>query len=151
VELESDYDKREYEWDTTTTPAGVYLLKVVASDRKDNSDEEALTGERISNPFIIDHLPPAVAMKVLSTSGERALVEATAIDSLTRLVSASYSVDSRKWVNVFPVDGLFDGKSKTFEFKTEPLKPGAHVVVLRVTDAAGNTGSTDVVFSVPQK
>ena len=42
MELEDDCDKTEYEWDATTTPDGVYQFKVVASDRKDNSDAEAL-------------------------------------------------------------------------------------------------------------
>ena len=28
VELEDDWDKTDYEWDTTTTPSGVYRLKV---------------------------------------------------------------------------------------------------------------------------
>ena len=34
VQLEEDLTKTEYEWDTTTTPSGVYQLKVVASDRR---------------------------------------------------------------------------------------------------------------------
>src|SRR5262249_26180733 len=44
VLLEDNLEKKEYEWDTTTTPSGVYSIKIVASDRKDNSDEDALTG-----------------------------------------------------------------------------------------------------------
>jgi sugar lactone lactonase YvrE len=149
VELEAEFEKREYEWDTTTTPAGAYQIKVVASDRKDNAEEEALTAERTSSRFIIDHLPPDVIVQPPRIDGSRAVVEATASDSLTRLVSASFSVDSRKWTNVFPMDGLFDGKRKQFHFKTEELKPGTHVLVLRVTDAAGNTGSSDIVFQIP--
>ncbi len=148
VELESGLEKREYEWDTTTTPAGVYQLKVVASDRRDNPDEEALAAERLSGPFVIDHVPPTVTVKVVGFDGERAIVEASGADGLTRLVSAAYSVDSRKWLNVFPAEGLLDRKAVSFRFKTEALKPGTHVLVLRVTDAAGNTGSQDVVFEV---
>jgi hypothetical protein len=148
VELEADLEKKEYEWDTTTTPAGVYQLKVVASDRKDNADEDALTGTRISAPFIIDHVPPVVTAKVVGQLLGDVTVDASATDNLTRLVSASYSVDSRKWSNVFPSDGLFDAKAKKFHFAIEGLKAGTHVIVLRVTDAAGNTGSTDVVFQV---
>lgn len=151
VELESDLDKREYEWDTTTTPAGVYQIKVVASDRKDNPDEQALTAEKVSSPFIIDHVPPAVTAKVTAIEGSQAVVEGSSSDGHTRLVSASYSVDSQKWSSAFPADGLFDSKSETFRFKTGTLKPGTHVLVLRVTDAAGNVGSSDLVFEVPGK
>jgi hypothetical protein len=148
VELEEDLDKLEHEWDTTTAPAGVYQLKVVAGDRKDNPDEQAQVGERISAPFIIDHVPPKVELKVAGFEGDRAIIEVKGEDALTRLTSASYSVDSKKWMNVFPSDGLFDAKAETFRFKTEELKPGTHVLVLRLTDAAGNTGSADVVFQV---
>ena len=148
VELEASLDKKEYEWDTTTTPSGVYQVKVVASDRKDNSAEEALTGERVSDPLVVAHTPPAVNIKVVGMEGDTAVVEATAADPLVRLTAASFAVNGKKWTNVFPTDGLFDSKTESFRFKTEALKPGTYVLVLRVTDAAGNTGSGDVVFTV---
>jgi hypothetical protein len=148
VELEEDLEKKDYEWDTTTTPAGVYRLKVVASDRKDNPDGEALSGERVSGPFVVAHTPPEVTVKVAGMEGERAVVEATAADPLVRLTAASFAVNGKKWVNVFPTDELFDGKTESFRFKTEALKPGTYVLVLRVSDAAGNAGSGDVVFTV---
>jgi hypothetical protein len=150
VQLEDDLDKTEYEWDTTTAPSGVYQLKVVASDRKDNPDEEALTGDRTSASFVVCHEPPAVAVKVSGVEGGQALVEATASSPLARLTAASFAVNGKKWVNVFPTDGLFDARAESFKFKTEGLKPGTYVLVLRVKDAAGNTGSSDVVFTVPK-
>jgi hypothetical protein len=151
VLLEEDHGKTEFEWDTTTTPSGVYEVKVVASDRRDNSAEEALLGERTSAPFVVAHTPPAVAVKVVGIDGEQAVVEATATDPLVRLASAAFAVNGKKWVNVFPADGLFDSKTETFKFKTEALKPGTYVLVLKVRDAAGNTGSGDVVFTVQER
>jgi hypothetical protein len=148
VLLEDDLDKTEYEWDSTTTPSGLYELKVVASDRRDNSAEDALVGERVSSPFVVSHTPPAVTVKVAGTDGDQVLLEATATDPLVRLTSASFAVNGKKWVNVFPSDGLFDSKTETFRFKTDALKAGTYVVVLRVRDAAGNTGAGDVVFTV---
>jgi hypothetical protein len=149
VELDDDLDKTEFEWDTTTTPSGVYRLKVVASDRKDNPEGEALSGERVSVPFVVCHEPPAVQIKTAGVAGGQVTLEATARSPLARLTAASFAVNGKKWVNVFPTDGLFDSPAETFKFKTEVLKPGAYVVVLRVRDAAGNTGSADVVFTVP--
>ncbi len=148
VLLEENLARTEYEWDTTTVPSGVYELKVTASDRKDNADEDALTGERVTSPFVVSHQPPAVTVKVVGIDGEEAVIEATATDPLVRLTAASFAVNGKKWVNVFPSDGLFDSKTETFRFKTEALKPGTYVLVLRVKDAAGNTGSGDVVFTV---
>jgi hypothetical protein len=146
--LEEDYDKKDYEWDTTKTPAGVYRFKVVASDRKDNPAGEALTGEKVSAPFAVAHTPPAVTLKVAGMEGEKVVIEATAADPLVRLTAASFAVNGKKWTNVFPKDGLFDSKTEHFRFTTAALKPGTYVLVLRVRDAAGNTGSGDVVFTV---
>jgi outer membrane protein assembly factor BamB len=149
VELEDDLDKTDFEWDTTTTPSGIYRVKVIATDRKDNPEGEAMSGERVSLPFVVCHEAPVVTVKTTGMQGERIILEATARSPLVRLASASFAVDGKKWINVFPQDGLFDSKSEAFRFPTESLKPGTHVLVLRVRDAAGNTGSADVVFSVP--
>ena len=149
VLLEEDFDKKEFEWDTTTTPSGTYRVKVVASDRRDNAEEDALSGEKISEPFVVSHTPPDVKVKAASVDGGQAVIEATASDPLVRLTAASFAINGKKWINVFPADGLFDSKDETFRFKTETLKPGTYVLVLKVKDAAGNTGSGDVVFTVP--
>ena len=152
VLLEEDLDKTDFEWDTTTTPSGIYQVKVVASDRKDNPEEEALTGERISVPFVVCHTPPTVTVKTSGIDGDQVQIEATAASPLARITSASFAINGKKWNNVFPANGLFDSKDETFKFKTEGLKPGTYVLVLRVKDAAGNTGSGDVVFTVqPRK
>jgi hypothetical protein len=148
VRLEDDLDKKEYEWDTTTTPSGIYRVKIVASDRKDNSAKEALSGEKISAPLVVAHAAPSVTVKVAGMDGERVLIEGTGTDALARLTAASFAVNGKKWTNVFPTDGLFDSKKEAFRFSTEPLKPGTYVLVLKVSDAAGNTGSADVVFTV---
>ena len=148
VQLEDELEHTDYEWDTTTTPSGVYRVKVVATDRKDNPEAVALTGHRESTPFVVCHEAPAVRLKVAGVDGGRAVVEATASSPLVRLTGASFAVNGKKWANVFPDDGLFDSPKETFRFRTEPLKPGTNVLVLRVRDAAGNTGAGDVVFRV---
>src|SRR5262249_54213154 len=104
-----------------------------------------------SLPFVVCHEAPAVTVKTTGFDGDRVVLEATARSPLVRLTSASFAVNGKKWINVFPTDDLFDSKEETFRFLTEPLKPGTYVVVLRVRDAAGNTGSADVVFNVQPK
>src|SRR5207237_7293897 len=146
--LEENLEKKEYVWDTSTVPTGVYQVKVVASDHKDNAAGDALTAERVSSPFPVSHVPPTVTVKVAGVEGDQAVIEATASDPLVRLTEASFAVNGKRWVNVFPSDGLFDGKAAHFRFKTETLRPGTYVLVLRVRDAAGNMGSGDIVFTV---
>jgi sugar lactone lactonase YvrE len=145
VLLEEKLDKKEHEWDTTGIPSGIYQLKVVASDRKDNPAEDALRVERISPPLPVTHLPPAVTLKLAGFENGQAIIEANAADPYVRLTEASFAVDGKRWTNVFPTDGLFDSKSETFRFRTDVLRAGTHVLVLRVRDAAGNVGSGDIV------
>jgi hypothetical protein len=146
VLLEENYEKTTYDWDTIGIPSGIYQIKLIASDRKDNPAQEALSAERISAPVPVTHVPPAVSVKVVGWDGGMAIVEASATDPYVRLTEASFAVDGKRWTNVFPTDGLFDSKTETFRFKTAELRPGTHVLVLRVRNAAGNTGSVDVVI-----
>lgn len=150
VLLEDDLEKKEYEWDTTTIPTGMYQVKVAASDRKDNAPEETLTAERISTAFPISHAPPAVTLKVAAVDGAKAVIEASATSGLVRLAEASFAVNGKRWTPIFPSDGLFDSKTETFRFTTDALRPGTHVLVLRVRDAAGNVGSADTLITVPR-
>jgi hypothetical protein len=150
VLLEENIDKSDFDWDTTTAPSGLYQVKVTASDKRDNPPGEAFEVSRVSQQVPITHLPPTVTVKLVGVAGGKATLDATATDPLVRLVEASYTVDGKRWTNLFPADGLFDSKTERFRFETDSLRPGAHVVLVRVRDAAGNLGSGDVVFSVPK-
>lgn len=151
LNVEEEFDKKEYDWDTSTFPSGFYQVKVTASDRRDNSPEETLTASRVSRPIAVAHTPPTVTLKTAGMDGDQVVIEATASDPLVRLTEASFSVDGKKSSSIFPRDGLFDGKTETFRFKTGPLSQGTHVVILRVRNAAGLVGSGDVVFVVRPK
>jgi hypothetical protein len=154
VLLEENLDRKDFEWDTTKTPSGMYQVKVVASDRHDNPAEEAMTAEKISAEVPISNLPPVVTVKQAGFNGGAGgmsiKIHATAVDPYLRLTEASYSIDGKRWENIFPAGGIFDSKKEEFSFSTERLKPGStHVVMVRVRDAGGNVGSGDLVFTVP--
>jgi hypothetical protein len=151
VRVEEGFGKTEYEWDTTTIPSGIYRVKIVASDRPDNTEAAALTGSRVSSPVLVAHEAPQVAIKVLSIENGKATFEATATAPLARLAGATYSINGKRWENVFPTDGLFDGKEKTIRFTSDALQIGSNVAVIRVKDVAGNVGTGDVVFTAPKK
>lgn len=146
--LEDDLERKDFDWDTTTVPSGMYQIKVVASDRKDNSPEETLTAKRTSGAFPVSHTPPSVTLKMAGFDGDQAVLEAIATSPLVRLTEASFAVNGKRWTPIFPSDGLFDSKTEIFRFKTDSLRPGSHVLTLRVRDAAGNVGAADVTFRV---
>jgi len=137
----SPLTETSYAWDTTAVPAGLYRVRLIASDRPSNNPDDALTRERTSEPFLIDHEGPGVT---IAPQNRGAVV--TLKDNLTRLVKAAYALDSGEWVSVFPDDGLFDTAAETITIRLGDLLPGTHVLMVRGTDAAGNVGTGDALI-----
>jgi hypothetical protein len=135
--------EKTFAWDTTAFPSGSYRLKLVASDRPSNSPGDALTRERESLTFIVDHDPPSVD---LAPRGRGAVI--TLKDELTRLVKAEYALDGGSWTPIFPDDGLFDTRDEKITLAISDLKPGVHLLMVRATDSAGNVGTGDALLEV---
>ena len=135
--------EKSFAWDTTAFPSGMYRLKLTASDRPSNSPEEALKRDRESVTFIVDHDAPSV--KVTPTKAGAAIA---LNDELTRLIKADYALDGGHWVPIFPDDGLFDSPREKITLSLPNLKPGTHLIMVRVTDSAGNLGTGDALLKV---
>ncbi len=131
-----------YAWDSTSVPAGLYRVKITASDRPSNNAGRCpLATEKVSETFVVDHEAPLVTVKA---GPRRATAELK--DKLTRIVKASYAIDGGEWVPVFADDGLFDTTSESVTIPLPELKPGTHILVVRATDAAGNVGTGDALL-----
>jgi len=139
-----------FKWDTRTLPLGMYQVKVVASDKANNAPGEALEAERISFPFPVDHVAPTVTVKATVGADGTVSVTAKAVDQLATIAAAQYCTDSGKWQDLFPVDGMYDGTTEQFEFKTKKLTRGHHVIMLRVGDAHRNITAADASVEIPK-
>jgi sugar lactone lactonase YvrE len=148
VTLREELTAAELEWDLTSVPEGMYRLQVEASDRRSNSSQETLSTMLVSEPFAIDRTPPRVDARLTAIEGRTAKIDVRGTDTIGPLVAAAYSINSDKWQNVFPVDGLFDSAKEELRVDLANLSPGMQVVVVKLTDASGQTGSDDVVFEV---
>ena len=138
--LEEDLLANAYDWHTESAPEGTMLVRVVASDRLANPEELAMAGEKISEPFDLDHTPPTVRLQIQAVAGGTVLVEGTLNDDASPLWKADYAVNSGDWKVVFPVDRIFDSRTETLRFELRELTSGEHTVVVRATDALGNVG-----------
>ena len=56
--LKDKISEKAYSFDSALLPDGKYELKVVASDAPVHTDAEALTGEKVSEVFVVDTTPP---------------------------------------------------------------------------------------------
>jgi len=124
---------------------GVYQVKVVVSDAPSNPQSAAREAEMISAPFLIDNTPPLVRHTSIERSGDRVIVKFDAQDAASMLRRAEYSLDAGPWTPVYSDDGIIDSKSESFSVPLEKLKPGEHLVTLRVIDSAGNAGLAKAV------
>ncbi len=59
--LKKKIKEQAYSFDATLIPDGGYRIKVVASDAPSHSPGDALTGEKVSDRFVIDTTPPVVS------------------------------------------------------------------------------------------
>ena len=140
---ETPITEKNYSWDTTAFPSGYYRVRLSVSDRPSNSPDDAISRDRESHSFIVDHEPPQVT---ITPRDKKALI--VLADNLTRLVKAEYALDGGAWTPLFPDDGLFDTLRERINVALPELKPGAHLLMVRATDAAGNVGSGDALIVV---
>ncbi len=57
-----------------------------------------------------------------------------------------YTLDTGSWQPIDSVDGITDSPSGRFRLHLDRIRPGEHLVVFRVYDAAGNAGLGKVLL-----
>jgi hypothetical protein len=144
IQLDSEpLTEKTFAWDTTAFPSGSYRLKLTASDRPSNSASDALSRERESLAFLVDHDAPSVTV---TPKGSGASI--TLKDALTRIVKVDYAVNGGSWTPIFPDDELFDSTEEKITLRIPDLSRGTHLIMVRATDAAGNIGTGDALIEL---
>jgi len=162
--LKKGIDDEAYSFDATQIPDGGYELKVVASDAPSHTPGGALTGEKISDRFVIDTTPPAI--NDFKAAGEPAtceqshcrkpfVVSFSAVDTTSPVAHAEYSLDAGPWQYIDPVGMLSDAKSEHYEFHitvdAEDGKIGEHLITVRAYDRYENVGVAKTVIPAQEQ
>jgi hypothetical protein len=144
-------------FDSELLPDGEYEVKVTASDAPDHTDADALTGEQVSEAFVVDTTPPVpgvlTAALVAGTPGK---IHATfsARDATSPIAHAEYSVDAGPWQYLEPVGGVSDSLEERYDFiaampaanATEQVTDAReHVLAVRVYDRYENVAAVKTV------
>jgi hypothetical protein len=140
--MTKDVDEDHYGFDETALPDGIYRFRLLASDAKANADGGSLETEEISEPVVIDSAPPRLA--AIHRDGARLRVELE--DALSPMREAVVSVDGGEWRPALAEDGLLDGRRETLVVERPP---GAKLLLARITDAANNVVTFDLLGSAP--
>ncbi|MCP4656579.1 MAG: SMP-30/gluconolactonase/LRE family protein [bacterium] len=133
-----ELDETHYSFDSTVLADGVYRFRLTASDRPAQPSGEALSKDKLSEPVVIDHSSPR--LETLKRHDDAIEVELR--DALSPIRAAVYSVDAGKWQSVTAEDGLIDGRREVIRLA---VPAGARLLLLRVTDAALNVVSFDLL------
>jgi len=134
--------ERYLSWDSTAYPDGKYLLRVTASDAPSNPPDQALTGLRESDPFLIDNTPPEITCCNVSGSS----VQFHAKDALSILAKAEYSVNGGDWIIVEPTTRLTDSAEHDYRVALPNRPPGEATIAVRVEDEYGNQAVAKTVL-----
>ena len=138
-----------YTVNTAALPDGVYRLKVVASDEPSNPSETALTGEKISGPFIVAGATPELEITGSEVEGNKVVVRFRASVRTGNIASAEFSIDGGEWRLVFPIDGIADSAVEEYLVVTPELTSGEHLIGVRAGDRNGITGTAGTLVLIP--
>lgn len=123
-----------FAWDTTSVPDGTYIVRVVASDHASNAPGAALEGTSITERFQVDNTAPTIEIGSVRQDGNRLTVPFTVRDTQSAIQRVEFAVGSNDWRVVYPVDGIPDSRSETYEVSVM----GATRVIIRATDEMNN-------------
>ncbi len=145
--MESDLTDPFFSWDETSLADGTYLLRVVADDSPSNPEGAALSAERLSDPFDVDNNPPSISEVRATLSGQGATIDFEVSDTFSNVGDVIYSVNAQPWEVATPADGITDSPREHYRVQLARVPPGEVTVVVKATDAAGN--STTVKTRLP--
>lgn len=140
----------EYQWNTAALPDGYYVIAVEASDELSNPTSYTLRSTAESEPILVDNTPPEV--RELRAAGTH--VTGVARDALGPILRLEVAIDGGEWRLVFPSDDLFDTREERFDVEipllstATALAPGPHLVAVRAFDAAGNSASSELTWTL---
>ncbi|HEY1809513.1 MAG TPA: WD40 repeat domain-containing protein [Acidobacteriaceae bacterium] len=147
--------ERYLSFDASRLPDGLYRIKVVASDAPSHNPGEALTGDAISDDFVIDTTPPVVTNLQAGLVNGKIHASLTATDATSPVARAEYSIDAGRWQYIAPIGNIADSLTEHFDFDAPipaprpdaapPVDPAEHVVAVRVFDRYDNVVTVKAV------
>ncbi len=157
--LKDKITEKYLSFDASLLPDGHYEVKVTASDSPDHPDAEALSGERVSDAFVVDTTPPVPGMLTATLeAGKPAKIHATfsAKDATSPIAHAEYSVDAGPWQYLEPVGHVSDSLEERYDFTAAipavsgeaaagVVSPSEHVLAVRVYDRYDNVVAVKAV------
>ena len=136
--LKDKLSGKYHSWDTTGFADGNYLLRVTATDQPANPEGQGLEGSQVSEPFLVDNTPPQISGLTATVSGNKITVRFKAMDALSLLARAEYSINGSDWTLVEPTTKVTDAKQHDYEFSSTKPTGSEFTISVRVSDEVDN-------------
>ena len=137
-----------FAFDSMSLPDGLYRIRLDVSDAPSNPGEQARTASLTSEGFLVDNTPPSVVVTARKGSkGGTATIEVAATDAAGPVARAEMSLDAARFVPLSAADGASDSRAESYTHALEGLRPGEHLVIVRVVDLLGNVASGKAVLT----
>ena len=137
-----DLQSSVYSWDSAQMMDGEYEIKVVATDAPSNPASLALTGEKKSDPFIIDNTAPTIKDLRVRRNGSNWVLSFVVQDEWSRISRLEYSLDADSWQILYPTDDICDSKVEHFEITIPGSRPVPIEVAIKAFDEIENVTVT---------
>jgi len=143
-------DATSLPWDTRSVPDGVYMLKVVASNKYAQPDDPK-QGEAIIGPLIIANTLPAISLRDKAYTWDD-VKRFTVVDDKAPLLGGKFCIDDGPWTALVPENGTFSGPRQTLLLVNPGgevnLPKGEHKLSIEVVDAAGNVLERTITLAI---
>lgn len=137
--------ERAYSFDSALVPDGEYEVRVVASDLPVHNAADALEGERVSAPFVLDTTAPLAGELAASMVNGRLVATYDVRDATSAIGHAEFSVDAGPWEYLEPVGKLSDALAEKYRVDVPVSGAGEHTVAIRVFDRFENAVTAKAV------
>ena len=134
--------------DAVSFPDGIYLVKVVTSDRPSNPTAQTLESELVSKGFVITNSSPSVELDPPQVRERQLALTFTAKATASTIYQAEYSIDAGEWNVVFPEDRIADSHTERYSLTVDDLAPGERSISIRIVDSVGNIGTGKTAVTI---
>lgn len=139
IQLKDRLEENSFEWNAKTVEDGRYEIRITANDERSNTTTTKLSASRISDPIVVDNTGPVIKKHSIEKDKKTVTLNLQISDQLSAIGKAEYTVDSnQEWIGALPHDLVFDTTDEDFTIVIQDLKPGEHIIALKIADDIGN-------------
>jgi hypothetical protein len=140
--LRRELEETHYSFDSSALPDGRYRFRVTGSDKVSNPEGQAQSASEESAITVIDNTAPVLEVESKKRIGEELEIRFVAVDALSPVVKAEWSLDADRWRLLASDDGVLDSLTERFSVRLPQTSSG--ILAVRVLDAAGNASVASV-------